>query len=99
MSASWKSPLPIPTYSLAQCNQHGHEQFYIVPAGAAEPVSKAEFLAPHRKNFYFLVLMRPGSGRHWVDTQLYISRRTRSISRPRTRCGCWRRRLPLRGPR
>ncbi|WP_158023047.1 AraC family transcriptional regulator [Hymenobacter coccineus] len=28
-------------------------------------------MTPHRKNFYFLVLMRQGSGRHWVDMRPY----------------------------
>ncbi len=71
MSTTWKNTLPVPTYSLAQCNDSGQEHFYIRPAGEVGPVPKAEYLAPHRKNFYFLVLMRQGSGRHWVDMRPY----------------------------
>ena len=71
MPPTWKNTLPIPTYSLAECNRHGHEQFYIVPAPEAGLLPKAEFLVPHRKNFYFLVLVRQGSNRHWVDMRSY----------------------------
>ena len=69
MSATWPSAPAIPTYSLAQCNAAGHADFYIVPTDAAGPVPRAEFLTPHRKNFYFLVLLRRDGGRHWVDMQ------------------------------
>ena len=71
MSIAWKSTLPIPTYSLAQCNQQGREQFYLASTSDVGPMLKAEFLVPHRKNFYFLVLVRRGSGRHWVDLRRY----------------------------
>lgn len=71
MSTTWRNALPVPTYSLAQCNEPGQEHFYIRPAGEVGPVPQAEFLVPHRKNFYFLVLMRRGSGRHWVDMRPY----------------------------
>lgn len=71
MSTAWKSALPIPTYSLTQCNQQGQEQFYMTSTSDAGPMLKAEFLVPHRKNFYFLVLVRRGSGRHWVDMRRY----------------------------
>ncbi|MEJ7664331.1 MAG: hypothetical protein WKG07_34825 [Hymenobacter sp.] len=40
-----------------------------MPTDAAGPVPRAEFLTPHRKNFYFLVLLRRDGGRHWVDMQ------------------------------
>ena len=71
MATAWQSAAAIPTYSLAECNWHGHAQFYILPASEMGPLPKAEFLLPHRKNFYFLVLVRQGSGRHWVDMQPY----------------------------
>lgn len=71
MATTWRNALPIPTYSLAQCNGPGQEYFYIRPASEVGPMPRAEFLVPHRKNFYFLVLMRQGSGRHWVDMRPY----------------------------
>ena len=69
MPVTWPGASVIPSYSLAQCNAAGHADFYIVPASAAGPVPRAEFLTPHRKNFYFLVLVRQDGGRHWVDMQ------------------------------
>lgn len=71
MAATGPSIPPIPTYSLAQCNRQGHAQFYLAMGGAAGLVPRAEFLTPHRKDFYFLVLVRQGGGRHWVDMQPY----------------------------
>ncbi len=72
MSVTWPSTPPIPTYALAQCNRRGHTQFYIETGGEAGLVPQAEFLLPHRKDFYFLVLVRQGGGRHWVDMQSFI---------------------------
>lgn len=43
----------------------------MLPASEAGVVPRADFLAPHRKNFYFLVVMRRGGGRHWVDMRSY----------------------------
>lgn len=71
MPTAWKSTASIPTYSLAQCNQQGQGQFYMASNGDAGPMLKDEFLVPHRKNFIFLVLVRRGSGRHWVDMRRY----------------------------
>ena len=71
MTIAWRNTLSVPTYSLAQCDGSGQEQFYIRPVSEAGPLPRAEFLVPHRKNFYFLVLMRRGSGRHWVDMRPY----------------------------
>ena len=71
MSIAWKSALPIPTYFLAQCSPQGQEQFYLASTSDGGPALKAEFLVPHRKDFYFLVLVRRGGGRHWVDLRRY----------------------------
>jgi len=32
---------------------------------------KNDLLIPHRKDYYFLVLLWEGSGRHWIDTTAY----------------------------
>jgi AraC family transcriptional activator of pobA len=32
---------------------------------------RAEFLAPHRKDYYFMVLVKQGSSRHWIDMEPY----------------------------
>ena len=71
MSTTGLTTPSIPTYSLAQCNGQGHTQFYLATGGAAGLVPRAEFLTPHRKDFYFLVLVRQGGGRHWVDMHPY----------------------------
>lgn len=71
MSTAWKSALSIPTYSLVQCNQQRHEQFYLASTSEEVPMLKSEFLVPHRKSFFFLMLVRRGSGRHWVDMRRY----------------------------
>ena len=71
MSTTRLATPSIPTYSLAQCNRQGHAQFYLAAGGAAGLVPRAEFLTPHRKDFYFLVLVRQGGGRHWVDMHPY----------------------------
>lgn len=72
MSTTWLATPSIPTYSLAQCNCQGHTQFYLAAGGEGGLVPHAEFLTPHRKDFYFLVLVRQGGGRHWVDMQSHV---------------------------
>ena len=71
MSTTGATTPSIPTYSLAQCSRQGPAQFYIAAGGEGGLVPRAEFLTPHRKDFYFLVLVRQGGGRHWVDMHPY----------------------------
>ncbi len=70
MSITWLPTPPVPTYSLAQCNRQGRAPLYIAAGGEGGLVPRAEFLTPHRKAFYFLVLVRQGGGRHWVHMQV-----------------------------
>ena len=35
---------------------------------------KAEFLTPHRKDYYFFALIKAGNSRHWIDAKSYITR-------------------------
>ncbi|GAB4055856.1 helix-turn-helix domain-containing protein [Spirosoma litoris] len=57
----------IPTYSLAQSSSTGSPVFDIVETKGELRRYRSNFLVPHRKDFYFLCLVRKGSSRHWVD--------------------------------
>ena len=57
----------IPTYSLQQSSTIGNSVFDIVETKGELRRYRANFLVPHRKDFYFLCLVRKGSSRHWVD--------------------------------
>ncbi|WP_338869299.1 helix-turn-helix domain-containing protein [Spirosoma sp. SC4-14] len=57
----------IPTYSLQQSSSLGNRIFEIVESKGEVRRHRSNFLIPHRKDFYFLCLVRDGSSRHWVD--------------------------------
>jgi len=57
----------IPTYSLQQSSSFGNSVFEIVETKGEVRRYRSNFLIPHRKDFYFLCLVRDGSSRHWVD--------------------------------
>lgn len=69
MHTSFSSSV-IPKYSLEQSG--GKDNLFdirIVDGKSREHPSF--FLAPHRKDFYMLVLVEQGSSKHWVDMQPY----------------------------
>jgi len=66
-----KTSPSIRTYSLQESSQHGHAVFEIVEATGSFRRHKANFLVPHRKDYYFLAFVRKGDSRHWVDLVPY----------------------------
>jgi AraC family transcriptional activator of pobA len=63
---------PIPSYSLRQSSVQGNHLFEMNVCNGEFLKRKADYLAPHRKDFYMFVLVRQGSSRHWVDTTPYV---------------------------
>jgi AraC-like DNA-binding protein len=65
----------IPTYSLAESSPIGSTMFEIAESqGGQVRRRKADFLIPHRKDYYLLVYVRNGNSRHWVDGIQYTLR-------------------------
>ncbi|HVI45795.1 MAG TPA: AraC family transcriptional regulator [Chitinophaga sp.] len=59
----------IPKYSLTQTG--GRNDLFDMRVIEGEYKDFSIFLTPHRKDYYFLVLVEQGSSRHWVDMQSY----------------------------
>ncbi|GAB4022944.1 helix-turn-helix domain-containing protein [Spirosoma koreense] len=57
----------IQQYSLAQSSSTGSTVFDMFEAKGEFRRHKSNFLVPHRKDYYFLCLVRQGNSRHWVD--------------------------------
>jgi AraC family transcriptional activator of pobA len=49
----------------------GNKMFNIKKADGVQRLMPEEFLAPHRKDYYFFAYVKQGSNRHWIDTQVY----------------------------
>ncbi|WP_448698547.1 helix-turn-helix domain-containing protein [Mucilaginibacter sp. AW1-3] len=60
----------IPTYTLNQGGT-GSSLFDMVEAKGKFRQQKANFLTPHRKDYYLLVMVKQGNSRHWVDIKPY----------------------------
>ncbi|RBL89311.1 helix-turn-helix domain-containing protein [Chitinophaga flava] len=60
----------IPKYSLEQSGGRNN-LFDIRLVGEGHKEHPSFFMAPHRKDFYMLVLVEEGSSKHWVDMQPY----------------------------
>jgi AraC family transcriptional regulator, transcriptional activator of pobA len=61
----------IPTYQLDPDPVTGNKLFKIIKADGTMNMIRDEFLAPHRKGYFFMVLVRKGSSRHWIDMTPY----------------------------
>jgi AraC family transcriptional activator of pobA len=61
----------IPTYALHQDGGTNQTMFEIVEAKGKFRPQKANFLIPHRKDYYLLVMVKQGNSRHWVDMKPY----------------------------
>ncbi|MCO5946896.1 helix-turn-helix domain-containing protein [Mucilaginibacter flavidus] len=61
----------IPSYSLKDTSLVGNSLFEIIDMNGQYPQQFELFLSPHRKDFYFLALVRQGSSRHWIDMVPY----------------------------
>lgn len=61
----------IPKYSLADVSCDGNTLFEIKRVEGVTRQHISIFLTPHRKNYYYLALVKKGSSRHWVDMVQY----------------------------
>lgn len=61
----------IPKYALEPDPATGNKVFRINNLDCSLGRMRKDFLAPHRKDYYFLVLIRQGSSRHWIDMTPY----------------------------
>ena len=61
----------IPQYQLEPDELVGNKQFRIRKANCAMSRERYDFLVPHRKDYYFLVFVKQGRSRHWVDMKPY----------------------------
>ncbi len=61
----------IPKYALEPDPATGNKLFRMNKVDCKMNSMQTDFLAPHRKDYYFLVLVRQGSSRHWIDMTPY----------------------------
>ncbi|MBO3270246.1 AraC family transcriptional regulator [Hymenobacter defluvii] len=61
----------IPSYPLEVPDATGGSSFQLRKMERIAVHGKNDLLIPHRKDYYFMVLLWEGSGRHWVDTTAY----------------------------
>lgn len=66
-----KPEFEIPTYPLEALDGTGTPMLRILEMAGHQQPQNEDFLAPHRKDYYFLVYVRQGTSRHWVDMQPY----------------------------
>jgi AraC-like DNA-binding protein len=62
----------IPKYPFEQDSATGNKMFRINQNDCFVNYKKADFLVPHRKDYYFFAFVKMGSSRHWIDTTPYI---------------------------
>jgi AraC-like DNA-binding protein len=46
----------------------GNKMFSIKKADCSVSYNRADFLLPHRKNYFFWAFVKQGSNKHWIDT-------------------------------
>lgn len=63
--------IEIPKYPLAPDPITGSKMFAINKAHCSISYKRADFLLPHRKDYYFWAFVKQGSNRHWIDTKPY----------------------------
>jgi AraC family transcriptional activator of pobA len=61
----------IPKYPLAPDLATGNKMFNIIKADGTVNYVRAEFLSPHRKDYYFWAFVKEGCSRHWIDMRPY----------------------------
>lgn len=61
----------IPKYALDPEYTGANGTFMIKKAVGGINMIRSEFLLPHRKDYYFMVFVREGSSRHWIDMVPY----------------------------
>ena len=61
----------IPKYALEQLSRNGNYLLDILELDRFHDQDITFALTPHRNDFYILLLVKEGGGRHWVDTMQY----------------------------
>jgi AraC family transcriptional activator of pobA len=61
----------IPNYPFEPDETIGNPIFRIQRDDCVVLYKRADFLIPHRKEYYFMALVKEGSSRHWIDTVPY----------------------------
>ncbi|CCH54739.1 transcriptional regulator, AraC family [Fibrisoma limi BUZ 3] len=64
---------PVPTYTLEQDPVLGGTLFSMARFEGTL-THQSDLLTPHRKNYYLLVFVQRGNGRHWVDMTPYVTK-------------------------
>jgi AraC-like DNA-binding protein len=62
----------IPRYAFEPDRATGNPVFRINKNDSVANYSKADFLVPHRKDYYLLVFVKEGNSRHWIDMEPYV---------------------------
>jgi AraC-like DNA-binding protein len=62
----------IPQYAFEPHPHSGNQLFRIDRIGATIKYNLADFLIPHRKDYYFMAFVKKGSSRHWIDMKPYV---------------------------
>ncbi|HEY5749250.1 MAG TPA: AraC family transcriptional regulator [Chryseolinea sp.] len=66
-----KTQVAIPKYAFEQDPATGNPVFRIKKNDSVVNYRKADFLVPHRKDYYFMAFIKKGGGRHWIDMTSY----------------------------
>ncbi|WP_345954207.1 helix-turn-helix transcriptional regulator [Mucilaginibacter sp. PAMB04168] len=62
----------IPKYPFEPDEATGNPMFRVQQYNCVVNYKQSDFLIPHRKDYYFLALVKRGSSRGWVDTVPYV---------------------------
>jgi len=62
----------IPKYALEPDSTTGNKMLKVKKVDGGMNAIPSEFLVPHRKDYYFMVLVKNGGSRHWIDMTSYI---------------------------
>jgi len=61
----------IPKFALEPEPATGNKMFRMNKVDCGMSMMRSDFLSPHRKDYYFFVLVRTGNSRHWIDMTPY----------------------------
>jgi len=61
----------IPKFGLEPDIRTGNKMLRMEKSDCSMSMMRSDFLRPHRKDYYFFVLVRQGSSRHWIDMMPY----------------------------
>ncbi|WP_295120683.1 helix-turn-helix transcriptional regulator [uncultured Chitinophaga sp.] len=64
--------IKIANYAFEPDEATGNPMFRINRNDGVTNYKKADFLVPHRKEYYFFAFVREGSSRHWIDMKQYV---------------------------